>query len=115
MNEEVQERVRYAKGKFEDLVQQSSGIITAIESALAHVDMVKQQLSDCKDATVLVFGASGGLGSNNEIGQANERLSTTLGNVRSMLTSARLTAAQMPTVAKSNADDLGRILGLFDR
>lgn len=115
MNEEAQERVRYAKGKFEDLVQQSGGIVTAIEAALAHVDLVKQQLSECMNATELVFGTAGGLGRNNEIGQANERLSTILGNARSMLTSARLTAAQLPPIAQSNADDLGQIIGLFDR
>ncbi len=116
MQEEAAERVRFAVTKYDELVQQATAVVNAIEAAIAQTDLGKEQLNEARQATILAFNTSGGIsGDNNEIGKAEQRMARMFDNMRSMLGSARLIANQITPVAQSNADSYSTILGYFDR
>lgn len=107
MLEEALERLQRTRSAYEELVQQGNALISAIEAAIAHADLAIDQNRSAGDLAGIAFNVRGGTGGGgNDIGAAHQRLVEMLRNVRSMLSSAKLTAEQSPAVAQGQVDTI---------
>jgi hypothetical protein len=112
MLEETLERLNRAKNSYEELGTQCGALINAIEAAIAHADLAINQNRETADLAGIAFNVRGGMaGGGSEIGAASQRLVSTLANVRSMLSSAKLTAEQTPAIAQGQADTISAFAG----
>ena len=116
MYEETIERLTRTKDAYKQLASQAQVLINAIEGAIAQVDLTVSQHREAAGLSGIAFNVRGGMaGGGTEIGAADQRLVTMLANVRSMLSSAKLTAEQAPAIATGQVSAVNAFIGKLQR